>query len=133
MTDPGLSEDALIEKEFNENATELIISEANMALEAFLEKKRQLDPDYQPSEVFEKFYKYTKAFGQDFSVEEILEQVRQRLEQVGMTKHEIAMIGSLVPESAEQAKKYLEPLERIPDEELEDVLKELRSLKAMCS
>jgi len=66
-----------------------------------------------------------------YSIFFVIVQIRVLGDALGLSKFEIASLCSLVPESAAQAKQYVQSLARIPDEELDEYLQQLQGFKAL--
>uniref|UniRef100_A0A914WIJ4 RNA polymerase Rpb4/RPC9 core domain-containing protein n=2 Tax=Plectus sambesii TaxID=2011161 RepID=A0A914WIJ4_9BILA len=115
-------------KEFDQAET-LLSSEVYLLLEHRRQQSEQQEDMTEMSEVFLKMLNYTQRMAR-FKNRETIRAVRTLLASKPLHKFEVAQIGNLCPETAEEAKALIPSLEnKLEDDELEEILKDVQSKK----
>ncbi|CAJ0563163.1 unnamed protein product, partial [Mesorhabditis spiculigera] len=110
--------------------TPLLISEVFLLLEHRRQQNDQKDEIEDMSEVFVKTMKYASRFSR-YKNRETIRAVRNIFGARELHKFEVAQLGNLCPDSAEEAKALIPSLEnKVEDDDLEGVLKELQAKKS---
>ena len=113
-------------KEFD-NAQALMNSEVKLLLEERKKFQETSNEDQDLPEVFQKTYEYVQHFSK-FTNEQTVKTVRQTLATKHLHQFELVALANLCPEQSDEAKSYIRSLEgRIQDEELQEMLDELRT------
>ncbi|UYV83661.1 POLR2D [Cordylochernes scorpioides] len=116
-------------KEF-ENAETLLVSEVYMLLEHRKTQNESAEEEQELSEVFMKTLNHCQRFSR-FKNRETIASVRNILQAKKLHKFELAQLGNLCPESAEEAKSFIPSLEgRFEDEELRQLLETIHTQRS---
>ncbi|KRZ10727.1 DNA-directed RNA polymerase II 16 kDa polypeptide [Trichinella zimbabwensis] len=103
----------------------LLISEVYLILQKRRQEMDEQEIFVQPNENFMRCYEYVQAFAR-FRSQESVRDLRALLEHKNFHRFEVAQLGSLCPESAEEAKSFIPSLHsKIDDSDLEFLLREL--------
>ncbi|CAH1723841.1 DNA-directed RNA polymerase II subunit Rpb4-like [Aphis gossypii] len=128
-TNTAVDEDAALlqfPKEF-ENAETLLISEVNMLLKFRKNQNESAEEEQEFSEVFNKTLTYTEQCSK-FKNKETIVAVRNLLASKKLHKFELASIGNLCPQLADEAKSLIPSLEdRFDDDELQQILDDIQA------
>jgi len=112
------------------NADTLLNSEVHMLLEHRKQSNENTEDEQELSEVFAKTLNYTQRFSR-FKNRETIASVRSLLVQKKLHRFELAQIGNLIPESAEEAKGLIPSLEdRYCDEDLAQILEDIATKRS---
>ena len=133
MTEDGAEEEnasmLMFPKEFEASET-LLISEVRLLLEDKKQRSEEADEDTEFNEVFNKTLSYCQTFSK-YSTKENMQAVRQLLTMQPsqpLHKFELAQLGNLVPDSAEDARALIPSIQhKLTDEELEQLLDDLKA------
>ncbi|CAJ0957783.1 unnamed protein product, partial [Mesorhabditis belari] len=107
----------------------LLISEVFLLLEHRRAQNEQKEEIEDMNEVFLKTFKYVARLSR-FKNRDSIRAVRQAFADKSLHKFEVAQLGNLLPETAEEAKALVPSLEnKMEDDELEEILKELQAKK----
>ncbi|KAL1286236.1 DNA-directed RNA polymerase II subunit [Trichinella pseudospiralis] len=102
----------------------LLISEVYLILQKRRQEMDEQEIFVQPNENFMRCYEYVQAFAR-FRSQESVRDLRALLEHKNFHRFEVAQLGSLCPESAEEAKSFIPSLHsKIDDSDLEFLLRE---------
>ncbi|GFH15127.1 RPOL4c domain-containing protein, partial [Haematococcus lacustris] len=90
-------------------------SELNMVLDQYIQQKQQrVGPSYQPAPVVKKTKEYVARFA-NCQNKEMLRAMRLMLQNHNVKAYEAAILGNLMPDSADEAFAVLPSLKREPD------------------
>ena len=112
-----------------EEAEALLSSEVYLLLEHRRAQSEQSDELAEMSQVFLKTLAYTQRLAH-FKNRETIRALRQLLSSKPLHKFELAQLGNLCPDTAEEAKGLLPSLHnKLDDGELDEILKDMHSKK----
>lgn len=104
----------------------LTVSEARVILEDYVAACRVRDADYRPNPLLQKGLEYAQRFATNRN-RGAIGKIREILAGKGCSARELALLGSLAPQTAEEARVLIPSLteERFSDEDLTEMLREV--------
>lgn len=103
----------------------ITVSEAFRLLEPLSENYK--DARSNSSKIFKETLEYTRTFLR-ISDKGLADDFRQSLAENGFTNEEIAVLGSILPQSADEAKICIPSISRLDDSIIEQIIEKIRSL-----
>lgn len=101
------------------------VSEAFFLLEQ--QKNRYKNIRSESYQLFKKTLDYTESFGR-IKDKSVVEDLRTFLADFGFSEDEIAVVGSLLPQSVEDAKIYVPSIARLGDENILSVIQKIQRI-----
>ncbi|XP_055343364.1 DNA-directed RNA polymerase II subunit RPB4-like [Paramacrobiotus metropolitanus] len=115
-------------KEF-ETAKTLLNSEVYMLLEARKAQNEAADDEAELPPIFLKTHVYTHRFSV-FKNRDTIVAVRHMLSTKDLHQYELASLANILPESADEAKALIPSLDRFNNDELQELLDDMKTKKS---